>query len=116
MDELIVSCGEKEIVWVTWREWCWKGWGPFKVPWRCTKGEYLERYRYDFAIVRPYLGLFHTNTKDVVNLQATNLNGAVGFVFFVSEMVLIITMSRSILRPLLPQSAIAILGDLPLMR
>ena len=56
-----MACGEPETVWVTWKEWCWKGWGPFKVPWRCTKGGFLTRYRYDFAIVRPHLAFFHTH-------------------------------------------------------
>jgi len=77
-----MACGETEIVWVTWKEWCWKGWGPFKVPWRCTKGEFLERYRYDFAIVRPHLGLFHTKYEACCEFAGSKFKWSSSFCIF----------------------------------
>lgn len=77
-----MACGEKEIIWVTWREWCWKGWGPFKVPWRCSKGEYLERYRYDFAIVRPHIAFFHTKYEGCCEFSAAKFKWTSGFCIF----------------------------------
>ena len=48
--------------------------------------------------------------KHVVNSQAGNLNGQVIFAFFVKVMLQIITMKLGILRTLLLQSVIVILG------